>query len=238
MQVDKMVRDTSLRDELITVVDGKMMAKKDFDIHIPYRYVPSKLAVIGKYIQSVAIFALVSGNRYVVSNVTSMMELLPSNIGKEKIDGEDYYIFNFFKGDVVSPRLDLIVDDGVAYKIYNEFIGKAKLPWFIHYEDLGKCLASSPHYSNLKLSDTNAVIELLVASIARSPKDVKRYYREDIKSMNDLKTMTPVVLPFRAVISGTTNTMGKLIGSYFEEGITSALTDEGGPAGVEDLFRL
>lgn len=238
MDVQSLVRDASILDKVIHEQDGALLAMKKLQIHIPFRYVSVKLASIGKDVNTAAIFAIVVDGKYMVSNVCSNMQLTPSSIYSERINGDEYYILEFDAGSVITPRTSLVVDDNVTYNAYNEFIGKAKLPWFLNYEDVGKCVANAHYYSNLHLSGTNAVIELLVASIARDADDVKKFYRETITTLDEQNTRPPVILPFKSIISGTTNTMGKLIGSYFDEGMTSALTNEGGPAGVEDLFRL
>lgn len=238
MDVKKLVRDASMLNKVIHEQDGALLAIKKLQIHIPFRYISAKMASISKDVNTVAIFAIVVDGKFMVSNVCSNMQLTPSSIYSEQVDGEEYYILDFDAGSVITPRTSLVVDDNITYNAYNEFIGKAKLPWFMNYEDVGKCVANAHHYSNIRLSGTNAVIELLVASIARDPQDVKKYYREIATSLAEQNTNPPVILPFKSVISGTTNTMGKLIGSYFDEGMTSALTNEGGPAGVEDLFRL
>lgn len=238
MDVKSLIRDASILDKVIHYQDGTLIAKKKLQIHIPFRYISAKLANIGKDVNTVAIFAIVVDGTYMVSNVCSNMQLTPSSIYSEQVDKEEYYILEFDAGSVITPRTSLVVDDTITYNVYDEFIGKAKLPWFINYEDIGKCVANAHYYSNIRLGGTNAVLELLVASIARDPDDIKKFYRETAKSLDTQDTNPPVILPFKSIISGTTNTMGKLIGSYFDEGLTSALTNEGGPPGVEDLFRL
>lgn len=238
MDITQLKRDSSKKNQLIKKVDNSLIAIKPLQIHIPFRYQAAKLAKVGKEFYSVGIFAIVSGDSYMVSNVTSMINLTPDSLYSEKINDDEYYILHFDAGSTIIPRLDLVVDDEVAYNVYDEFIGKAKIPWFCNYEDVGKCMADIHHYSGITLSSTNAVIELLVASIARDKDDSKVYYREVISSIEEQETNPPVILPFRSVIVGTTNTMGKLIGSYFDEGLVSALTYEGGPTGVENLLRL
>lgn len=238
MDVSKLKRDASVKSQIIQVLDNALIAKKPLQIHIPFRYQAAKLASVGKEFYTVGIFAIVYEGVYMVSNVTSLIQLTPDSIYSEKINNEEYYVLHFEAGSVIAPRLDLVVDDDIAYKVYDELIGKAKIPWFCNYEDVSKCMADVHYYSKLKLSSSNAVFELLVASIARDRNDTQKYYRETIDKIEEQETNPPVILPFRSVIVGTTNTMGKLIGSYFDEGLVSALTYEGGPAGVENLLRL
>lgn len=239
MNVSHLVRDASIADTLVKEVDGKLVALKPLDIHVPFRYVPAKLAHIGERFMCIGIFPIVYDNkRYMVSNISGYIELTASSMRTEEINGEEYYILSFDRGSIISPLMDMLVSDDGAYNVYNEFIGKAKIPWFLNYEDIGKCLANVHYFNGITLSGTNAVIELIVASIARSSKDTNVYYREVIKGLSQQNTDPPTIVPLRAVISGTTNTMGKLMGSYADEGLTSALTVDGGPSGFEDMLRL
>ena len=49
------------------------------------------------------------------------------------------------------------------------------------------------------------------------------YYRSVINNRSDLKKNPPVFIPLRSVVYGATNTTNKLAGSYFNEGVISAL---------------
>lgn len=239
MDITNLVRDASNLSKVIVEKGGQLIAVQPIQILIPFRYLAAKLANIGKYTTSVAIFPILYGeNKYMVSNVCSTMELTPSSLSSTTIGDDDYYVLGFGAGDVVTPFTELVVSDDDAYNVYNEIIGKAKIPWFMTYEDVGKCIAMCHHYSGITLSSTNAVIELIVASISRSKDDTNVYYREAISKITEQTKNPPSIFPLRAVISGTTNTMGKLSGSYFDEGLTSALTYKGGSSGVEDLYRL
>ena len=51
-------------------------------------------------------------------------------------------------------------------------------------------------------------------------------YRDKLKSMDDIKTNPPSWVPLRNVSLGSVDTYSKLMGSYFEEGLTSALADK------------
>lgn len=238
MKVNSLIRDKSLANSHFKVVDDKMIALRDLTIHIPFRFIPAKLADIGDRIMVAGVYAIISGDRYTVANFPAMQEITPSSITTVTIGDDDYYVFGFSKGEVISPRMDVVVDDNISYYVFDEFLGKAKLPWYFTYEDLGKCLAKAKQFGDINLASNNIPFEIIAATISRDRKNVKRYYREIADSMLTQVTNPPRIVPFRAIIENTTNTMGKLFGSYFDEGLVSALTHEGGPPGVEDLFRL
>jgi hypothetical protein len=81
-------------------------------------------------------------------------------------------------------------------------------------------------------------LELIIGTIARSNKDLYTYYRSTLQTQQDLKTKPVVYVPFKSVSYSATSTAGKIMGSYFDEGLTSALTnDNNGSEGVEIVLR-
>lgn len=238
MDISGLIRDRSLIGKVFKIVDDKMIALQDLSIQVPFRFLAANLLVIEDRILVAGVYAIICGDRYVVSNFPAMQEITPSSITAQIVNGEDYYVFSFNKGDIISPRVDLVVGDDTSYNVFNEFLGKAKIPWYFNYEDLGKCLSHAHYFGGINLAPNNVAFEIIVATIARNSKNRKQYYREIADSIERIKTDPPEIVAFRAIIENTTNTMGKITGSYFDEGLVSALTHEGGAAGVEDLFRL
>lgn len=219
-------------------VDDTLITGKDIKIIIPYRYLQGKLATVGSHISVLGVFAISDGVNFAVSNVCSTMSLTPDSTNIVTFEGEDFFELEFSKGSVVCPNLNLVVDDKNAYNVYNEFIAKGKVPWFLSYEDFGKVLMTAHTYAGINLAGNNAPLELIITSIARNPKDLYKYYRNEINSLNEILTKPPAYVPFKSVAYGATNTTGKIMGSYFDEGLTSALTvPESGPQGVEVFLR-
>lgn len=216
----------------------QLITSKDIKIVIPYRYVQGKLATVGTTINTLAVFAIIVDDVYAVSNICSTMTLTPSSTTVVNYDGDDCFEFSFDKGSVVCPNINLVVDDKNAYNIYNEFIAKGRIPWFMSYEDFGKVLTTAHTYAGITLSGTNAPLELIMTSISRDSKDLYTYYRNTISKISEQFTKPPSYVPFTSVSYGATNTAGKIMGSYFDEGLTSALTaPPGGTEGVEVHLR-
>lgn len=238
MLYNKLKRDSAVVKAALKINGQQLLTSKDMKIVIPYRYIQGKLAMVGNHVQTLAVFAIVIDGVYAVSNLCSSITLTPSSTTVVSYEGEDYFEFSFDKGSVVSPNINLVVDDKNAYNIYNEFIAKGRIPWFMSYEDFGKILTTAHSHAGIELSGTNAPLELIITSIARNNKNLYEYYRNTIKSLGDQFTNPPSYVPFKSVSYGATNTAGKIMGSYFDEGLTSALTaPEGGPEGVEVHLR-
>lgn len=238
MLYNELKRDAGVIKSALKASGQQILTSKDIKIVIPYRYAQSKLATIGNSVQTLAVFAVIVDGYYAVSNLCSTMTLTPSSTTVVSYEGEDYFEFSFDKGSVVTPNINLVVDDKNAYNIYNEFIAKGRVPWFMSYEDFGKILTTAHSHAGITLSGTNAPLELILTSISRNSKNLYQYYRNTIKSLDEQLTNPPSYVPFKSVSYGATNTAGKIMGSYFDEGLTSALTaPEGGPEGVEVHLR-
>lgn len=238
MDYKRLKRDAKSVKQAIKQQGDTLVAVKELHIVIPYRFVPAKLAFVGSHISTIGYFAVVSGDDYAVMSVCAMIDLTPSSTSIVKIEDEDYFVFSFDKGSVVCPNINLVIDDKNSYNTYNEFIAKGKVPWYLNYEDMGKILSTAHNYAGIELSGTNAPLELIITSIARNEKDLYSYYRNTVSSIDEQNKNPPVWVPFKSVSYGATNTAGKIMGSYFDEGLTSALTAPNSDSeGVEVYLR-
>lgn len=208
-------------------------------IYIPVRFAEQGLATIGSDVIIVGICAYTVDDKYYgVSLVNAMMRLSPTTINTVTVMNEDYYEFIFDPGAVVTPNVDLVKDDTLPYRVYNEIFAKGRVPWYMSYEDLGRIYESAGRHANLNVGANHAVVELMAAAICRDQSNLTRYYRHVVKSEKDLVENPPAVTKLKDVGLGATNTTAKLLGSYFTEGLTSALinpSDRKEP--IETLLR-
>lgn len=238
MSYDKLTRDGDYVKSAIKQVGDQLLAVKDIKIVIPYHYLQAKLAIVESRISTICVFGIIVDNKYAVSNLCSTMVLSPSSTNIVTYNDEDFFEFEFSRGSVITPNINLVVDDINAFNIYSEFIAKGNVPWFLDYEDCSKILITAHNYAGINLAGNNIPLELIIGTIARSNKDLYTYYRSTLQTQQDLKTKPVVYVPFKSVSYGATSTAGKIMGSYFDEGLTSALTnDNNGSEGVEIVLR-
>lgn len=240
LDISALVRKDFGISNYLVEIDDSLIAKKPLKILFPLRFNQCGLADISDKTRCISVFAIINEKgEYMVCNIVSMMQLTPDTTTIEKYEDEEYYVLSFDQGSTVTPNVNLVVNDKNAYNIYKEFISRGKVPFYMGYEDLGKCLATAHDFAGIKLSGNNAVIELLVSTIARDSKDLHKQYRYTIKAIDEEKDKPPVFIPFTSVIYNTTSTMGKIMGGYFNEGLVSALTREAeeGSDGIETLLR-
>lgn len=205
--------------------DGSIVTSKRLAIYVPERYAEKQLAKIAAEIYTFGVFAMVVDDQYyAVSNAIAMMQIKPSVVSTVKFDGENYLEFAFEPGSVVIVDKELVKDDFLVFRLFDEFIAKGKIPWFIDYRrDLGALFDSAGYHAGLNLSNNHVILDIIVAAITRTKADPTIYYRHRVKNLDDLEKVEPVNIPLRSVSYGATNTTSKLVGSYFGEGLTSAL---------------
>lgn len=238
MDPKKLRRDPKrVQSALSITAGGQVVTSKPCRIYIPARYAEKQLANIGSEIHILGIYAIVmEGQYYAVSLANAMKRIEPATINTISIDDNEYYEFIFEAGDTVIADVNLVVNDTLPYHINDEIIAKGRIPWFLTYEDLGSLFDSAEKYAGVRLGANDAVLEMIASSIARSEKDPRVYYRQVVKSKEDVEKNPPLFIAFRNISYGATNTTAKLMGSYFEASMTSALVNPSEK--VEDIEEL
>ena len=206
--------------------DESLVALKEVKIYLPARFAERGLAYVGVDTTIVGLFAIVCEDKYYgVMNINAMMRITPSSVLKIKIKGDDFFEFTFDAGAIVVPSINLIRDDVVVYKIYDEVISKGHVPWYLDYETLGHIFDTAGYHAGANIGENSEVTELIISIIARNPDNKSQYYRTLLDKPSDLKTVPIVFIPLRSVIYGATNTTNKLAGSYWSVGAVSALVN-------------
>lgn len=225
MDRKKLIRDASkVHACLKELQDGRVVTTKLVKIYIPARFAERGLAFIGIETKIVGIYAIVVDDQYYgVSMVNAMMRIEPTATVKVSIDEEEFYEFSFEPGSTVISSVQLIKTDTLVYQIYDEIIAKGRVPWYLGYLDLGKLFDTAKYHAGANIGTNHEVIELIVSMIARDAKDRHRYYRSTVASIADMRQNPPVFIPLRSVTYAATNTLNKLAGSYFSEGLVSSL---------------
>ncbi len=221
--------------------DGSVVTKRRAAIYIPERYTEHDLASIAADIYIVGIFAIVIDDSvYAVSNVCAMMRICPTAIATVKLDDSNYLEFTFDPGSVVFADTQLVRNSDIPYNIFDEFISKGKIPWFIDYRrDIGNLLETANEFAGVNFSNSHAVFDIISATITRKESDPHEFYRYAVTTDQDLAKVEAVSVPLRSVTYGATDTTTKLVGAYFGEGLDSALVNPSESVEqVESILRM
>lgn len=219
--------------------DGSIMTTREARIYIPERFIEKQLASIGAETYITGIYALVVEDAYYgVSTINAKMRIQPTTISTVRFGEDSYLEFYFAPGSIVIADTNLIRIDGLVYLIFDEIVAKGHPPWYLEYEDLAKLFETADNHAGVKLGGSHAILEMIAAACARDPKDRSRYYRHSVQTYEEAKANPPAVIPLRSVTYGATNTTAKLLGSYFADGLDSALVNPTTKKErIEDLLR-
>ncbi len=195
------------------------------------------MAEIGAQTYIVGIFAQVVDDKYyAVFLGAAMFHVEPTAIVTVKMDGDTYLELQFDPGARILVSQEVVQEDLITYRIYDEIISKGHMPWYMGYDDRIQLLFSADKLAGVGMLANHAVLELNAAAISRDSADINRYYRHAIKSYEDILTKPPTTIPLMSVSYGTTDTTSKVMGSYFEQGLNSALTNPS--TQVQNIERL
>lgn len=233
-------REPEQAHKALTVLkDGSIMTTRGCKIYVPERFVEKQLAVIGAETYIVGIFAIVVDDKYYgVSTTNAMMRVTPTTISTVKFDQDSYLELTFDPGSVVFATNLLIKSDTLVYYIFDEFIAKGRIPWYIGYEDLATLFESADRHAGVSLGANHSILEMFAAAVARNGQNRSKYYRHSIESQEDPVKRPPAFIPLRSITYGATNTTSKLMGSYWNDGLTSALVNPSEKQErIEELLR-
>lgn len=240
MDPKRLVRDPNkVQSVLKPMGDGSIVCVKPCKIYIPCRFAEQQLAFVGSETQISGIFAIVVEDKYYgVSLVNAMMRIDPTDTKKVMVQDVENYEFSFAAGSKVILNRNLEKSDTFIYYIYNEIVATGHVPWFFSYEDLGRLFESGGRHAGMKVGASHVIPEMIAAAISRDHKDRTKYYRQVIKTKADLDQNPPEFIALRSVIYGATNTTAKLMGAYFDDGLTSALVNPSEKVEpIENLLR-
>lgn len=219
--------------------DGRLVTTVPCRIYIPQRYEEYGMAKLGVENHILGIFALVlEDGTYTVCMVNAMVPIDPVQTNKVKFDGDEYYEFVFTKGSAVMKNMNLVKTDTLTYLIFDEFLQKGNIPWYVGYEELGKLFDTAGKHAGANIGKQREVTQLIASIVARNPNNRNQYYRTMITSQEQLTTNPPAFVPLMSIRYAATNTMSKIGGSYFSKGVNSALLSPAErPERIETILR-
>jgi hypothetical protein len=219
------IRDSDSVKSKLVIKGDKLITTEPADIYVPLRFEVADLLTIAVDVKVIGLFPIVIDNKYSLCNVNSMITITPSYFRKVEFDGDKYYQFHFEKNSILFGNINLIQSDAVIFSLFNELISKGNVPWYIEYEDYGNIFKTAKEYANSNIATNPELTQLLVAMQSRSRTNRSIYYHTSIKDYNYLKSNPPEFIPLKSVVFSATTTINKLAGSYFKDGVVSALAN-------------
>jgi hypothetical protein len=170
--------------------------------------------VIGSY-------AIIHKDTYAITQAPVMTHLLPDDIQEVSIDDTDYIEMIFHKGTTWLKNKTIIQDKLMVIEILTQYLSHGRIPWYVDYEGCAELFYEAKHLGGLDISQRPELIEMLAALTCRDPNDAQRLFREQQLAKGDRKLFTAV--PVSNVHFGSFTTESRLIGSYQDAGVSTAL---------------
>lgn len=225
MDVSKLTRGKKQVVAAQAVVGDTTVALKDFTIMFPVRFEDSKLASVGATVYVVGHYVgIVDDAYYSPCSANAMLSLSPTSIGRQSVNGEDYYVLFFAKGSVICPNVNLVKQDILTSRIYNYFISAGRVPWYMNYLDMLELFKSAQYHAGVNIGENQEIIELVVAMMSRSPEAITSYYRQTVQTLDEVQNRPAVFIPLKSIL-GATNATSRTVGSYMTEGIIGELAN-------------
>ena len=240
MDVRSLIRDKEMVFSCLEEVNNQLIVLKPLTVYIPERYLHIQpLAKIEDKVTILGIFGIVFDDRYyAVSKACTLIQTVPSTINVVTIEDEKYLEVHYEKGDILIFDTNPVRIGTLVYRINNEILSNGNVPWYLDFDDLGTLYETANALAKVNFKVDNAIKEMLVANMARHPDDPIKLYRHQLTSKDYTQKVSPIFIGQSSVAYMTTNTTSKLMGSYLNEGITSALvTQSENNEIIEDLLR-
>lgn len=228
-----------VRANLVKLDDSSVVAREGCKVYVPQRYVNKGLAGVGETVWSAGEFVMVTDSGYYCTMlVPAIINLSPTEVRQIKLDGNPYYELAFAAGSVVIETTWIPKSDTCIPPLFNELIINGNVPYGYSLFDLAKCFHLAQKYAGFKMGANPQVFETIVNIISRDPDDLNKQYRSVPFALADVYKKPPVIVGLRNPAVTSTNTVAKLIGSYFQDGIVSSLINPSDRVeGVEALLR-
>jgi hypothetical protein len=191
--------------------------------HIPERYENyDVLSFHEDTVKSLGIFDLIINDTHHHGLLlAAIISLNPRMISKHTHDNDKvYYHLTFNKNDVFITDTTFVKNENLVYIVFSEFIQLGNIPKFLTYDTLAFLMVKISKTSGLNFKVNHAIVEIMLAHLTRNPNKLTEPYRRTDQS-NPLK-----FIPLSHVSYGADNTTSKLLGSYFTDGLRSALVNQ------------
>lgn len=213
-------RDPKYIQSLIEVKGDKIFCKEKCIIEYPAWYDEKGMGESREEVSMYGIFAIIVGDKYSVSTIPTICTSSPIVVTEIERGGVIYKQLRFGKGDCIINDRKVVSYTLKAYNFFESFFMRAKIPWFIEYEDLVKCMDNLTKYAASEVGGSAITNELVCSFVSRSAKDKSVYYRQ-VGGSGDVS-----FVDLMNVYHSTVGVVNKLAGGYFNNALTSALVQK------------
>lgn len=222
----------------VKVKPKAIITKEACKIVFPKHYLDGTLGSVEENYYVLGIFAIVIGNKYAVSMANASIPLVPENVNVVHHEGQEFVELMFEANSIVCPDYSLFMNSNIVYEIYNEFYGKANVPFYINPVRLSNLFRTAKSLADVNLGGSPALFDVLASTIIRHEDDLGKQYRYFIKKQSDVEVGKYVYISQSSVIHNRSNFLTKVGGAYFNDGLRSSLiTTNNRSDPIEQIYR-
>jgi len=204
----------------------------DLYVYIPQRYSVHDLLFIENDVRTIGIFEVKINNESYPLLLPAMLTMCPSDTYRQKIDEVEYWTLVFKRGDIFIKNRTLIKQSFIVPAIFEEYLVNGNIPKFFRYKDLAVLFDEAQKTCGINLGVSHVVLELLYSHLSRDRNNLTKQYR--YTDQNEL----PYYIGLKSVAYATNSATSKIIGSYFADGLNSAIVNPSEKHyTVEDMLR-
>jgi hypothetical protein len=237
--VTKLKRDKEALNKCVKIKDNVMYTLKKVYVMFPEKFIDKNMTKLGNTSLVTGVMAIIDeNNNYATSIIAGRITMYPNEIHSMLVDNIPYIVLEIEKDNVFIPNMNIIKEASVVFDMYDLFILKGKIPWYLTYEDIPKIFKNLNKYTGSKAGDNILTYEILTAIISRDKNDIHKEYRSTLKSMNDLNTKQPTYVGLENIWYSYNTTVSKVVGNYMKLGIVSAINNkETKVDAIENILR-
>lgn len=213
---------SAIRKVLTETKTGSVVCTKPLKIHFPQRYESVGLSSQTPAPTCLGLFCILFEDYYCIMNAMAMLAMEPNAVSTFSYMGMDYCEWSFEPGSVFIKTKDLVKNDYIVGKVFDEYISNGNVPYYYDYEDYSKILSSAQKYTGANIGASDGLVAVLTSSIARWPHNKQLQYRQGLDAYKGDKPPNPLYVGL-SNIDAAVSTVAKLRGAYFEAGVRSAI---------------
>lgn len=222
MDVSHLVRSGDRIDKVYTVLDdGSVIANRTLEVHIPKKFVENGMAIVGDTVWTAAVLGIVvPGECYAPLLAMMDVTLVPLSIREAAINGVQYLILDFEKGDTLIENLGVLQDPNKPHQYFMEFNLYARIPWYMNKDDLTSLTDYAAYECGGKVGSSFQVPRVFQSLQFRDPDNLDVAYRHS-KAM--LEGRPPAIVGLNNSAMLIDGTFSKLLGGYLQDNTLAAI---------------
>ena len=224
MDVNNLKHDPAKIHTLFTEQpDGSVIANRDFEVYLPKRFTENGMATVADKVQTAAVLGLViPGECYAPLVALVNVTLIPLSIREVSIQGTQYLVLEFTKGDTFIENTMTLQDPNQPYFYFMEFLVYAKLPWYLRQQDLTSLFDHAKQESGDTVGSSPQVMRVFSSIMLRDPDNLDNPYRYS-KAMKEGKPPTIVGLNNSSML--IKGVFPKVTGGYLQDNTLAAIVN-------------